>query len=134
MGPNQGNPEVAAQAASGSSNSYMSCSGISSITSGGGFSTYFTQPSYQKSAVSRYLALKSLTTAYGYNPNGRAYPDLSFLATNYEVYVGGSVELLDGTSASAPLAAALSKNVLGIILSLQRQFHFHNFFSYTNQF
>ena len=59
------------------------------ITSGGGFSTYFAQPAWQQSAVDAYLraANRSALTApaAGFNPKGRAYPDLALLGVNYQV-------------------------------------------------
>ena len=60
--------------------------------------------------MSTYLAsTQGLAAAAGYNPNGRAYPDISFLAVNYPVILNGQTMLANGTSASAPFAAALSK-------------------------
>ena len=80
------------------------------ITSGGGFSTHYERPAYQNAAVSTYLAsTQGLAAAAGYNPNGRAYPDISFLAVQYPIICNGITTRLWGTSASAPFAAALSK-------------------------
>lgn len=78
------------------------------ITTGGGFSTYFAAPSYQTSAVAAYFASlnASQTPTAGYNPQGRAYPDISLIAVNYQVIVTGEVENIFGTSASAPVIAA----------------------------
>lgn len=53
------------------------------VTSGGGFSTYYTQPSWQSTAVSNYFSgLTDLSApTRGYNPNGRAYPDMAMMGT-----------------------------------------------------
>lgn len=55
-GPEKGSPEVAAQ----SNNNDV-------ITSGGGFSTHFAQPSWQTSAVSNYFSTLATSPANGYN-------------------------------------------------------------------
>ena len=80
------------------------------ITSGGGFSAYFPTPSYQQAAVSAYLSsVAGKTAASGYNSMGRAYPDVSFMGNLYPVYVGGTLGYFSGTSASSPVAAAMSE-------------------------
>ena len=81
-------------------------------TSGGGFSTYYSQPIYQSEAVSQYFinaAAAGTTPTPGYNTYGRAYPDISFRGARYVVVVGGYGILLYGTSASSPVAAGISK-------------------------
>ena len=60
------------------------------------FSTYFATPSWQRKAVSQYLAQVNLTA--GFNPYGRAYPDISLLGTNYQTFVSGKIYSLYGTS------------------------------------
>ena len=67
------------------------------------FSTYFATPSWQKNAVATYLAQANLTS--GYNPYGRAYPDISLLGTNYQTIVGGKTYSLYGTSVTSPYLA-----------------------------
>eukprot|EP01034_Spumella_vulgaris_P031587 gene31587-39017_t len=97
MGPENGDTEVACQSNLG---------GV--VTSGGGFSTYFTALEWQTAAVDAYFA--GLTTAQtpvsGYNRNGRAYPDVSLIGVDYQVVIGGYMETIFGTSASAPVFAA----------------------------
>lgn len=100
--------EVNSQTAFSSSNSYVANYGISTITSGGGFSTYYTQPSWQQAAVSSYLQ-SNAPIQQGYNPEGRAYPDITFIATNYQIVLRGNITGEDGTSASAPFAAAIGR-------------------------
>lgn len=92
MGPETGGSEIACQSQNG---------GV--ISSGGGFSTYFAAPRWQSKAVANYLSSVNLTS--GFNPYGRAYPDVSLLGTNYQVYIAGKVSSLYGTSASAPVFA-----------------------------
>ena len=58
------------------------------VYSGGGFSNYFATPDYQEHAVQGYL--KNHPPPYDkslYNSTGRAFPDLSANAVNYNVYV-----------------------------------------------
>src|SRR5690606_18857936 len=77
------------------------------ITTGGGFSTYFPRPAYQENALNYYFnnhRTKSYTD--GYNPDGRAYPDISLIGVAYEVYISSKISLMYGTSASAPVLAA----------------------------
>ena len=102
MGPETGSPEIACQAQSPHN-------GV--ITSGGGFSTFYTQPTYQKSAVEAYLtsAAGGQAASPGFNPSGRGYPDLSFLGTSYYVFIDGISNSIYGTSASTPVAAAMSE-------------------------
>jgi len=52
---------------------------------GGGFSNSFPMPPYQKTAVEAYLKSgKAPNTTY-FNPTGRAYPDVSAFALNFEI-------------------------------------------------
>jgi hypothetical protein len=78
------------------------------ITSGGGFSTYFGVPSWQKKSVDYYFNnLKSTQKPkQGYNPQGRGFPDISLIGVNYQVVIGGTIQGLYGTSCTAPVLAA----------------------------
>mmetsp|Transcript_31520 Transcript_31520/g.45379 ORF Transcript_31520/g.45379 Transcript_31520/m.45379 type:complete len:749 (-) Transcript_31520:235-2481(-) len=77
------------------------------ISSGGGFSTFFPQPSWQKDAVARYFNLsRGSPPVAGFNPQGRAIPDVTLLGRNYHIIVGGRHQYVSGTSASAPVFAA----------------------------
>jgi tripeptidyl-peptidase-1 len=99
MGPEVGDPEIACQSQLG---------GI--ITTGGGFSTYFSAPSWQQSAISTYfseLSTQGLHLSAGYNPNGRGYPDVSLIGVEYQVVVGGAIASVFGTSCSSPVFAAM---------------------------
>jgi tripeptidyl-peptidase-1 len=110
MGPETGsNQEIACSSDKGSV-----------ITSGGGFSTIFERPSYQSSHVQQYLnspqssptsplssPLPYFPTSSMFNPNGRAIPDVSMPGNNYEIVIGGKSYQVSGTSASAPVFAAI---------------------------
>ncbi|KKY24640.1 putative tripeptidyl-peptidase 1 precursor [Diplodia seriata] len=79
------------------------------FTSGGGFSNYFAQPSYQAEAVQNYSVASLADGAYAglYNASGRAYPDIAAQGQKFVVTWEGSNIRLDGTSASTPLASAI---------------------------
>jgi subtilase family serine protease len=98
MGPENGDPEIACQSQLG---------GV--ITTGGGFSTFSRTPNWQKDAVNAYFdALTSSNTpTAGYNRHGRGYPDVSLIGVAYQVVLQGSTAYLYGTSASAPVFAAM---------------------------
>lgn len=87
------------------------------FSSGGGFSNYFSQPSYQASAVHGYLREIGNDFAGLYNKSGRAYPDIAAYGVNYTVIWNGTRRLVDGTSASTPTAAALFSLVNDALLA-----------------
>jgi hypothetical protein len=98
QGPETHSPEIACQSQEG---------GV--ITTGGGFSTYNPLPSWQNDTVRAYF--DSLggdqVPSPGYNPNGRAYPDVSLIGVEYQTVVSGQVFPLFGTSTSAPVFGAM---------------------------
>ncbi|RYG65186.1 hypothetical protein EON64_12455 [archaeon] len=98
QGPESGTTEIACTSDQG---------GV--ITTGGGFSTIFSAPSYQTATISGYFSgLSSAhTPASGYATSGRGYPDVSMAGYNYEVIIGGKTYALSGTSASAPVVAGM---------------------------
>ena len=61
------------------------------ITSGGGFSTFETIPSWQSSFISNYFNSlpSSQVPVSGYATNGRGYPDVSLLGHNYRIKING---------------------------------------------
>ncbi|CAI4211106.1 unnamed protein product [Parascedosporium putredinis] len=80
------------------------------IRSGGGFSNVFALPDYQKQAVGEYF--KNAPVLYGadrYNNSKttRGYPDVSANGANFATGVNGNFTLSYGTSASAPVFAAI---------------------------
>jgi len=81
------------------------------ITTGGGFSTKYTAPDYQKSAISSYFSSVSPAPVSGYVKTGRGYPDVAMAGHNYEVVIAGSLYQVSGTSASSPVTAAMASLV-----------------------
>lgn len=91
------------------------------ITSGGGFAgphfpeDLYSMPAWQERAVKRYLTQNNASTGFptadvtpGFNPSGRAYPDIAMYAARFPIlkYDGG-LQLVAGTSLAAPIAAAI---------------------------
>jgi hypothetical protein len=97
QGPENHTAEVACSAGTGAF-----------ITTGGGFAKAFDTPAWQRADVAGFLA-QSAPSSFGpgFNAKGRAYPDVSLLGHNYPVFEGGVGYLLDGTSASTPVFAAM---------------------------
>ncbi|PFH51001.1 hypothetical protein AMATHDRAFT_59869 [Amanita thiersii Skay4041] len=75
--------------------------------SGGGFSRYFSQPSYQSTAVNAFINSIGTTNQGLYNRNGRAYPDVAAQGNGFQVVVGGRTISVGGTSASSPTVAGV---------------------------
>jgi len=97
QGPESGKPEIACSAATG---------GV--VTTGGGFSVFFDRPDYQESVVDDYLATApNLPPTNLFNLAGRGYPDVSMMGYNYVVVIGSNLYQESGTSASAPVFAAM---------------------------
>jgi tripeptidyl-peptidase-1 len=96
QGPEEGSEEIAESSDTG---------GL--ITTGGGFSTLFDVPSYQKEATSTYLNNVSPKPVSGYNAGGRGIPDVALLGHNYAIVDGGLTVAVSGTSASSPTFAAM---------------------------
>lgn len=76
-------------------------------TAGGGFSNYFEMPWWQYTAVQQYLNGSTVKPHAYFNQEGRAYPDVSLVAHNYMVWIGGYSSGVDGTSASSPAFSAM---------------------------
>jgi len=99
QGPESGTPEITCCSNTG---------GV--ITSGGGFSFYYPQPSYQAAAVTNYLKTApagTLPPSSMFNAQGRGYPDVAVMCYNYNVVIGGNTYQESGTSASTPVFAAI---------------------------
>lgn len=76
--------------------------------SSGGFSDIFPRPAYQEAAVSGYLDKHLKKRWHGlYNPAGRGFPDIAAQGVDYHVFSQDKDVLVSGTSASAPMFAAL---------------------------
>jgi len=80
------------------------------ITSGGGFSSYSSRnlAPWQEAAVNTYLNISGATPEASYfNITGRGYPDVATYASKYYVQLNGKLIRESGTSASAPVFAAM---------------------------
>ncbi|PYH97142.1 subtilisin-like protein [Aspergillus ellipticus CBS 707.79] len=75
--------------------------------SSGGFSDYWSRPSYQDAAVSAYLDKLGSRFSGLFNSSGRAFPDVAAQGQNYAVYDKGHLGQFDGTSCSAPTFSAV---------------------------
>lgn len=97
MGPEAGTTEVVCSA----------YNGAAAITSGGGFSKLASQPAYQYRAVKAYFTKALSNQPVGGFTSGRGFPDVSLAGKSYLVVIGGVLYQLSGTSASAPVFAAM---------------------------
>ena len=79
--------------------------------SGGGFSNYFTAPSYQTSVTQAYINGLNGVASGQYNANGRGYPDVSLIGLNLDIVISGQTQQIGGTSASSPEWAALISQI-----------------------
>ncbi|KAI4754899.1 subtilisin-like protein [Aureobasidium sp. EXF-3400] len=80
---------------------------VSRFGSGAGFCDHFARPSYQSSAVDRYIDDTGDLDAGLYNQTGRDYPDVAAQG-NHDVFVWeGDISTVGGTSASAPTFGAV---------------------------
>jgi tripeptidyl-peptidase-1 len=118
MGPEAGKPEVAIQ--SQLVCEYFYCKSYpkqplilahqnGKVTSGGGFSSVFPQPTWQLTAIKAYFSQvnKQSAPVPGFNAAGRGYPDVSFLAKDYLFVSSGQTVIGYGTSFSAPVFAGM---------------------------
>jgi tripeptidyl-peptidase-1 len=81
---------------------------IGSDFSSGGFSNDFGIPSWQAAQVAYYFKnCPNLPASSFYNQSGRGLPDISAAGENVQVYVGGYVAPVAGTSCSAPIIAGM---------------------------
>jgi len=79
------------------------------ITTGGGFSIYTTTPSWQQKAVTAYLnSGVALPPAQYFNAKDRGFPDISGLGHNYIIRLAQQWVVVDGTSCSSPIWAAMT--------------------------
>ncbi|KAH8702313.1 protease S8 tripeptidyl peptidase I [Talaromyces proteolyticus] len=84
------------------------------FTSGGGFSNIFPRPSYQDDAVSSFLNDNThLPKSSTYNASSRGFPDISAIGWNIPSVSQNSSSLGFGTSASAPIFAAMINLING---------------------
>lgn len=76
-------------------------------SSGGGYSEYFTAPSYNKAITSAYAKSLPASQQRLFDSSHRGYPDISLVSVNFPIIVGGKAESVVGTSASSPSVAGL---------------------------
>jgi len=97
------------------------------ITTGGGFSTAFDLPDYQRSVVEAYHSGSVPKPPSGtYDASNRGYPDITLNGHNYQVFYSAQEDSItcpckqggvDGTSASAPASAGLLSLINGHLLA-----------------
>lgn len=78
--------------------------------SAGGFSNYFDRPSWQDEAVKPYVdgfVSRGDPRVGLFNSTGRAVPDISAIGSGFQIIMGGEMSEVLGTSASAPVVAAM---------------------------
>ncbi|KAF7322671.1 Family S53 protease-like protein [Mycena chlorophos] len=74
---------------------------------GGGFSDFFPRPSWQDSAVEKFLKTVPSDIVPLINTTSRGYPDLSLQGWNFLIYIYGETGQIGGTSASSPSTASI---------------------------
>ena len=83
--------------------------------SSGGFSNVFKRPWYQQESVDEYLRCHgNKTNETLYTRAGRAYPDVAAQAANFLIIDKGRANHVSGTSAAAPVFAAIIANINAI--------------------
>ncbi|KAF9004123.1 subtilisin-like protein [Hymenopellis radicata] len=106
---------------------------IGADLSSGGFSNYFSAPSYQTSAVNGYLAELGSEYSGLYNASGRGFPDVSAQGQNVAIVYRGDFATVDGTSCSSPIFASVISLVnAALIASGKPVLGFLNPFLYAN--
>jgi tripeptidyl-peptidase-1 len=83
------------------------------ITSGGGFSDHFDQPTWQTAAVQTYLSTGPNIPPKSMFGTGRGYPDVASLGNAYNIVVGGQWFQVSGTSAASPVFCGMVALVNG---------------------
>jgi tripeptidyl-peptidase I len=73
----------------------------------GGFSNLFARPAWQESAVQGYITALGGHLKGLYNETGRAFPDVSAVGSGFAIEWAGGPSSVLGTSASAPVVAAM---------------------------
>lgn len=84
---------------------------------GGGFSNTFPIPEYQKEVVEKYLQSGKAPPAKYFNASGRAYPDVSAFAVDFNIIYTGETILVDGTSCATPTFAGIVSSLNDVRLN-----------------
>eukprot|EP01116_Phalansterium_solitarium_P022285 TRINITY_DN7300_c0_g2_i1.p1 TRINITY_DN7300_c0_g2~~TRINITY_DN7300_c0_g2_i1.p1 ORF type:complete len:556 (-),score=200.62 TRINITY_DN7300_c0_g2_i1:135-1802(-) len=77
------------------------------VISSGGFSNYYSQPSYQSAAVSAYIAGGNLPPQKFWNATGRAIPDIASFSESVPIVYQGNAIPVGGTSCAAPVVSGI---------------------------
>jgi len=79
------------------------------FASGGGFSWVASMPTWQRTAVQKFLnsSQAKQTPASYYNAQGRAFPDMAAMGSNVLIWMGGTFSPVGGTSCSSPISAGV---------------------------
>ncbi|KEQ80628.1 hypothetical protein M438DRAFT_338604 [Aureobasidium pullulans EXF-150] len=85
-------------------------------------SNYFARPSWQTNVVAGYIKALNGSHAGLYNKTGRGVPDVSLLGDNYLTLESGFASRCSGTSASAPVFAAMVALINDIRLRAKKQY------------
>lgn len=78
--------------------------------SAGGFSDFFARPAWQDEVVKPFverMVRENDTRVALFNHSGRAMPDISAIGSGFQIIMGGENGAVLGTSASAPVVAAM---------------------------
>ncbi|KAH9041354.1 subtilisin-like protein [Lactarius pseudohatsudake] len=80
---------------------------VAAPLSSGGFSNVFQRPDYQTDAVLGFF--QQLGNQYSglYNASSRGFPDVAAQAMDFVIILNDDLELMDGTSCSAPVVAGI---------------------------
>ena len=103
------------------------------FSSAGGFSNYFSRPTYQDGHVETYFHRAHLTYPYYselgvdvntttgiYNRIGRAYPDVSANGAHFPSYLDGTLYHFYGSSLASPLFASVLTLVCFLLFKIRR--------------
>eukprot|EP01090_Pellita_catalonica_P004224 TRINITY_DN14062_c0_g1_i1.p1 TRINITY_DN14062_c0_g1~~TRINITY_DN14062_c0_g1_i1.p1 ORF type:complete len:593 (-),score=124.65 TRINITY_DN14062_c0_g1_i1:31-1809(-) len=80
---------------------------VALITTGGGFAYYSPRPKWQETQVEAYLKTAKLPPTKFFHEKNRGFPDIAGLGHNYLIRLGGSWQIVDGTSCSTPVWAGM---------------------------
>ncbi|KAF8177575.1 peptidase S8/S53 domain-containing protein [Mycena galopus ATCC 62051] len=83
------------------------CPEVGTNFTGGGFSNYFSAPSYQTAAISGFIDNLPSDFTGTFNASGRGYPDVALQGLNFQIRVNGGVGPISGTSCSSPTFAGV---------------------------
>lgn len=74
---------------------------------GSGFSTVFSTPAFQQTAVADYLSKLGDKESGNFNKQGRGYPDVAAQGAHIPIFYFGDLYSAGGTSSSCPIVASI---------------------------